>query len=76
MKPYSKELIEAFVNAYSRNVACASEEAVRAFMRDYNDDMGCEQLRDLHEYSSNIEDALCMFCAGMDFKHEQEEVVE
>ena len=73
MKPYSKELIEAFVNAYSRNVACASEEEVKAFMRDYNADMGCEQLRDIHEYSSNIEDALCMFCAGMDF---QEEVVE
>ena len=39
-------------------------------MRDYNADMGCEQLRDLHEYSSNIEDALCMFCAGMDFQKE------
>ena len=73
MKTYSKEFIEAFVNAYSRNVACASEEEVKAFLRDYTSDMGCEQLRDLHEYSSNIEDALCMFCAGMDF---QKEVVE
>ena len=70
MRAYSKELIEAFVHAYSRNVACASEEAVRDFMRDYNADMDCDQLRDLHEYSSNIEDALCMFCAGMDFQRE------
>ena len=76
MTTYSKEFIEAFVHAYSRNVACASEEAVKAFMRDYNADMGCEQLRDLHEYSSNIFDALCMFRAGMTFQVEQEEVVE
>ncbi len=70
MKTYSKEFIEAFVHAYSRNVACASDEDVRAFLRDYTSDMGWEQLRDTHEYSSNIEDALCMFCAGMDFQKE------
>ena len=76
MKTYSKEFIEAFVHAYSRNVACASDEGVRAFLRDYTSDMGWEQLRDNHEYSSNIFDALCMFRAGMTFQVEQEEVVE
>lgn len=65
-----QHFIDSFVDAYSRNVACASDEAVRAFLRDYNADMWCEQLRDTHEYSSNIEDALCMFCAGMDFQKE------
>ena len=76
MKTYSKEFIEAFVHAYGRNVACASDEDVRAFLRDYASDMGWEQLRDNHEYSSNIFDALCMFRAGMTFQVEQEEVVE
>lgn len=73
MKTYSKEFIEAFVHAYSCNVACASEEEVKAFLRDYTSDMGWEQLRDNHEYGSNIFDALCMFREGMAF---QEEVVE
>ena len=68
MKTYSKKFIDAFVHAYSRNVACASDEAVRAFMHDYAADMDCDQLRDKHEYSSNIDDALCMFCAGMAFQ--------
>jgi hypothetical protein len=77
MSTYSKEFIEVFVHVYSRNVACASEEDVRAFLRDYTSDMGWEQLRESHEYSSNIFDALCMFEAGMAFKEgEQEEVVE
>lgn len=76
MKTYSKELIEAFVNAYSRNVACASEEEVKAFLRDYTSDMGWDDLRDTHEYGSNIFDALCMFRAGMTFQAEQEEVSE
>ena len=76
MKPYSKELIEAFVHAYSCKVACASEEEVKAFLQDYTSDMGWGDLRDTHEYSSNIFDALCMFRAGMTFQVEQEEVVE
>jgi hypothetical protein len=76
MKTYSKEFIEAFVHAYSRNVACASDEDVRAFLRDYTSDMGWEWLNDRHEYGSNIFDALCMFEAGMAFQLEQEEVVE
>ena len=76
MKTYSKEFIEAFVHAYSRNVACASDEDVRAFLRDYTADMGWVQLRDIHEYGSDIFDALCMFEAGMTFQLEQEGVVE
>jgi hypothetical protein len=59
MKTYSKEFIEAFVHAYSRNVACASDEAVN-----FEDGMGWEQLRDKHEYSYNVYDALCMFTDG------------
>ena len=76
MSTYSKEFIEAFVHAYSRNVACASDEDVRAFLRDYSSDMGWEQLRESHEYGNNIFDALCMFSSGMAFQLEQEEVVE
>jgi hypothetical protein len=76
MKTYSKEFIEAFVHAYSRNVACASDEDVRAFLQDYTDNMGWERLNDGHEYGSNIFDALCMFEAGMTFQLEQEGVVE
>ena len=68
MKTYSKKFIDSFVHAYNRNVACASDEAVRAFLQDYAADMDCDQLRDKHMYSSNIEDALCMFEAGMVFK--------
>jgi hypothetical protein len=45
MKPYSKNFIDSFVDAYSRNVACASDEAVRVFLRDYTSDMGWDQLR-------------------------------
>ena len=72
MNTYSKEFIEAFVHAYSRNVACASDEAVRAFLRDFEDGMGWEQLRDKHEYSYNVYDALCMFEAGMECQKEDE----
>lgn len=68
MKTYSKKFIDAFVHAYSDNVACAKEEDVRAFLHDYTSDMGWEQLRERHEYSSNIYDALCMFRSGMVFK--------
>ena len=68
MKTYSKKFIDAFVHAYSDNVACASDEAVRAFLQDYAADMGWEQLRERHEYSSNIYDALCMFRSGMAFQ--------
>jgi hypothetical protein len=71
MKTYSKEkYIDAFVEAYSHNVACASDEAVRAFLRDYNADMDWEQLHDKHQYSSNIFDAWGMFEAGMAFQKE------
>lgn len=76
MKTYSKEFIEAFVHAYSRNVACASDEDVRAFLQDFTTGMGWEEMHDKHEYSSNIFDALCMFRSGMSFQLEQEEVVE
>ena len=76
MSTYSKEFIEVFVHVYSRNVACASDEDVRAFLRDYTSDMGWEQLRESHEYGNNIFDALCMFRSGMSFQLEQEEVVE
>ena len=75
MKTYSKEFIEAFVHAYSRNVACASDEAVMAFLQDFNADMGWERLNDRHEYSSNIFDALCMFEAGMAFKENSNESI-
>jgi hypothetical protein len=68
MTTYSKNFIDSFVDAYSRNVACASDEAVRAFLQDYTDNMGWEQLNDRHEYGSNIIDALGMFEAGMAFK--------
>ena len=68
MSTYSKEFIEVFVHVYSRNVACASDEDVRAFLRDYTADMGWEEMHDKHEYSSNIFDALCMFEAGIAFK--------
>lgn len=64
----SKEFIDAFVDAYSRNVANASDEDVRAFLQDYAADMGWVQLRDIHEYGSDIFDALCMFEAGMTFQ--------
>ena len=73
MKPYSKKFIDYFVDAYSRNVACASDEAVRVFLQDYTDDMGGERLNDRHEYGSNIFDALCMFEAGMAFKESDNE---
>jgi hypothetical protein len=49
---------------------------VRAFLQDYTDNMGWEQLNDRHEYGSNIIDALGMFEAGMTFQLEQEGVVE
>ena len=68
MKPYSKNFIDYFVNAYSRNVACASDEAVKAFLQDFTAGMGWEEIHDKHEYSSNIYDALCMFESGMAFK--------
>ena len=68
MKAYSKKFIDAFVHAYSDNVACAKEEDVRAFLHDYTSDMGWEQLRERYEYSSNIYDALCMFRSGMAFQ--------
>jgi hypothetical protein len=68
MPTYSKNFIDYFVDAYSRNVACASDEGVRAFLRDYTADMGWERLNDRHEYGSNVFDALCMFEAGMAFK--------
>ena len=71
MSTYSKEFIEAFVYAYSRNVACASDEGVRAFLRDYTSDMGWEQLRESHEYGNNIFDALCMFRSGMAFQEDE-----
>jgi hypothetical protein len=72
MTTYSKNFIDSFVDAYSRNVACASDEDVRAFLRDYTSDMGWDQLRESHEYGSNIFDALCMFEAGMAFKEIEE----
>ena len=65
-----KQHTEAFVAAYSRNVACASDEAVRAFLRDFEAGMDWEQLRDKHEYSYNVYDALCMFEAGMECQKE------
>ena len=68
MTTYSKNFIDSFVDAYSRNVACASDEAVMAFLQDYTDNMGWERLNDRHEYGSNIIDALGMFEAGMAFK--------
>ncbi len=70
MKTYSKNFIDSFVNAYSRNVACASDEAVKAFLQDFTTGMGWEEMHDKHEYSSNIFDALCMFEAGMVFNME------
>ncbi len=70
MKTYSKEFIEAFVHAYSRNVANASDEDVRAFLQDYAVGVLWVQLRDIHEYGSDIFDALCMFEAGMTFQIE------
>ena len=72
MTTYSKNFIDSFVDAYSRNVACASDEAVMAFLQDYTDNMGWERLNDRHEYGSNIFDALCMFEAGMAFKEIEE----
>ena len=72
MTTYSKNFIDSFVDAYSRNVACASDEDVRAFLRDYTSDMGWDQLRESHEYGSNIFDALCMFEAGTAFKEIEE----
>ena len=73
MKPYSKNFIDSFVNAYSRNVACASDEAVMAFLQDLTADMGWEEMHDKHEYYSNIYDALCMFESGMAFKESDNE---
>ena len=70
MTTYSKNFIDSFVDAYSRNVACASDEAVRVFLQDYTDNMGWDQLRESHEYGSNIFDALCMFRSGMAFQEE------
>jgi hypothetical protein len=40
MTTYSKNFIDSFVDAYSRNVACASDEAVRVFLQDYTDEHG------------------------------------
>ena len=68
----SKEFIDAFVDAYSRNVANASDEDVRAFLQDYAADMGWVQLRDIHEYGSDIFDALCMLEAVMAFQEDAE----
>jgi hypothetical protein len=68
MKPYSKEFVDSFVDAYSHSVACASDEGVRAFLLDFTAGMAWEQIHDKHEYSSNIYDALCMFEAGMVFQ--------
>ena len=68
-----KQFIEAFVAAYNLNVACASDEAVRAFLRDLEAGMEWEQLRDRHEYSFHIYDAMCMFEEGTKFLEEQEE---
>ena len=62
---------DRFVDAYSRNVACASDEDVRAFLRDYTAGMEWEQLHEKHEYSSNIFDAWGMFEAGMAFQLEE-----
>ena len=70
MKTYSKQHIEAFVAAYSQNIAYASEEAVRAFLRDYIDEVEWDQLQERHEYACNIFDALCLFNEGMEFKQE------
>jgi len=67
---YSKNFIDSFVDAYRHNVACASDKAVRAFLQDWEGDMGWDQLRDRHEYSSNIFDALGMFEAGMAFQND------
>jgi hypothetical protein len=72
MTTYRKNFIDYFVDAYSRNVACASDEAVRVFLQDYTDNMGWERLNDRHEYGSNIIDALAMFEAGMAFKEIEE----
>ena len=72
MTTYSKNFIDSFVDAYSRNVACASDEAVMAFLQDFNADMGWERLNDRHEYGSNIFEALCMFEAGMAFQEDAE----
>ena len=69
MGTYSKEFIDYFVIAYNRNVACASDEAVMAFLRDFEAGMGWEEIHDKHEYSNNIYDALCMFEAGMAFQY-------
>ena len=71
METYSKEFVDYFVDAYSRNVACASDEGVVAFLQDFTADMGWEELHDKHEYSNNIYDALCMFKAGMAFQKTQ-----
>lgn len=68
MKPYSKKFIDSFVDAYRHNVACASDKAVRAFLQDLTADMGWEEMRNKHEYYSNIYDALGMFESGMAFK--------
>lgn len=62
---------DSFIQAYSNNIACASSEDVMAFLTDYNAGMGWDELRDKHEYSSNIYDALCMFEAGMAFQKER-----
>jgi len=70
MKTYSKQHIEAFVAAYNCNIACASDEAVRAFLRDYIADVEWDQLQEKHEYACNIFDALCLFNQGMAFKQE------
>ena len=73
MKPYSKNFIDSFVDAYRRNVACASDKAVKAFLHDLTADMGWEEMRNKHEYYSNIYDALCMFESGMAFKESDNE---
>ena len=59
---------DSFIEAYSNNIACASNEEVAAFLTDFNAGMGWDELRAKHEYSSNIYDALCMFKAGMAFQ--------
>ena len=61
---------DSFIQAYSNNIACASNAEVAAFLTDYKAGMGWDELRDKHEYSSNIYDALCMFEAGMAFQKE------
>ena len=61
-------MIDSFIEAYSNNIACASNEEVAAFLTDYNAGRGWDELRAKHEYSSHIYDALCMFKAGMAFQ--------